>query len=249
MEPKNHEVIQIDDITWSIENIFVRFFLLKGKEKALMIDTGLDVPNVKDLAREILGLSADDDYPIELLNTHADGDHCHGNQEFDWFYMHEADVGLYRAQFGEKGDAVSVSDGQIIDLGDRPLEIITIPGHTHGSIAILDINNRVLYPGDSVQDGDIFMFGGHRNLDDYPASLIKLQDMDERFDVLHPSHGTLSLDPDYIGKCFDACESMMHGEVEPGEREAFDGKRVSAYDCGDCTFLIDPARTFEPAED
>ena len=32
---------------------------------------------------------------------------------------------------------------------------------TPGSIAILDINNRVLIAGDSVQDGNIFMFKEH----------------------------------------------------------------------------------------
>ena len=43
---------------------------------------------------------------------------------------------------------IPVKEGDIIDLGARPLEIIDNPGHTPGSIAILDINNRVLIGGD-----------------------------------------------------------------------------------------------------
>ena len=46
-----------------------------------------------------------------------------------------------------------MTQGDIIDLGDRPLKIIDIPGHTPGSIAILDVKNRVLISGDSV-DGN-----------------------------------------------------------------------------------------------
>ncbi len=275
MDNRNYEVIKIDDCTWSIEDDFVRFFLLKGKEKAMLIDSGIDIPCVKDLAYAILEgpdegknweeikdfekvlISTDyiqkvkaagkEQFPLELLNTHADMDHCLGNKEFDWFYLHEADHGLYLRQLGETGDIVSIEDGQVIDIGDRPLELITIPGHTHGSVAILDINHRALFPGDSVQDGNIFMFGNHRSLDDYPASIIKLMDMEDRFDVLYPSHATLKLDSDYIGKCFDACEMMLHGEVEPEEQEMH-GTLIHAYNCGVCTFLIDLERVFEESD-
>ena len=141
----NYEVIKINNDTWSIEDDFVRFFLLKGKDKALMIDSGIDIENVKALARAVLngpkdGVSwreiedgtkvtlegeyvgqykepSDDDLPLELLNTHGDGDHCFGNKEFDWFFLHEADWPHYRRQFGEKGTPHPIEDGEIIDPG------------------------------------------------------------------------------------------------------------------------------------
>ena len=270
-----YEIIKINNSTWSIEDDFVRFFLLKGKEKVLMIDTGIDIDGVIPLARAILngpkeGGSWDEiedgikvvleeayveqfkeadekDLPMELINTHGDGDHCCGNREFEWFYMQEADTALYRSQFcrdgGQDVEIRFVNDGDILDLGDRPLKIIHIPGHTHGSIAILDVNNRALFAGDSVQDGEIFMFGGHRNILDYPASLMKLQEMDDEFDVVYASHADLMIDPEYIGELFDACESIFHGEVQPQEREVHE-ILVDAYDCGIATFLIDLGREF-----
>lgn len=247
MEKLGCEVVQIDESTWRIENGFVRFFLLKGEDKALLIDTGLDVDHVRELAEKTLG--GDSSLPLELLNTHSDGDHCNGNREFERFYMHEADVPLYRMMHGSEGEIDPVKDGDIIDLGGRPLEIIEIPGHSKGSIAILDIDRRVLFPGDSVQTGDIFMFGGHRDLDAFPASLIKLQDMEDRFDTLYPSHAAPQLAPDYIGKVFDACEQVLHGEVEPKDRVMFDGTPVHAYETEACTFLIDKDRVFEAAEE
>ena len=50
----------------------------------------------------------------------------------------------------------------MIELGDRPLRVIDIPGHTPGSIAILDERYSVLISGDSVEDGNVFMFGIYR---------------------------------------------------------------------------------------
>jgi len=57
------DIIQIDNNTWRIEDNFVRFFLLTGEEKALLIDSGANTPNAKEIA-EILCLS------INTIKTH-----------------------------------------------------------------------------------------------------------------------------------------------------------------------------------
>ena len=41
----SYEVIRINDNTWRIEDSGVRFFLLSGTEKALLIDSGMQVNN------------------------------------------------------------------------------------------------------------------------------------------------------------------------------------------------------------
>jgi hydroxyacylglutathione hydrolase len=64
------------------------------------------------------------------------------------FICHPDEEDLYRAHDG-LGAILPVEDNDIIDLGNRPIKIISIPGHTPGSIAVLDINNRVLIGGDS----------------------------------------------------------------------------------------------------
>ncbi len=236
----SYEVVKIDENTWRIENAIVRFFLLKGSEKTLLIDTGLSVEGVRPLAKEILG---DDEIPVEVVLTHADGDHIHGCREFDWFYMHKADIPRFEGNAGKGADIRTIKDGDIIDPGNRPLKVIEIPGHTEGSVALLDINNRVLFAGDSVQDGNFFMFGPGRDIYEFPQSMIKLQEMDEDFDKIYASHGTPELEPDYIGKMFDAAEELLHGELEPAEFEIM-GTKVFAYDAGVTTFLIELNRTF-----
>ena len=246
----DYEVIQIDWGTWSVEDGMVRWFLLAGEEKAVLIDSGMNTVNAKEIAEGILkesGLFPGKTPELILINTHGDMDHCAGNEGFEWFYLHEGDWGNYKRTNPDSVKMRRIKEGDVVDPGDRPLEIFEIPGHTFGSIAILDVNRRVLYAGDSVQDGKIFMFGGHRNLDEYPASLMKMQELEDRFDVVFASHADLKMEPDSIGELFDACESVFHGEVEPEAIELF-GTKVHAYDCGIATFLIDPKRVFEDSD-
>ncbi|MBQ8160357.1 MAG: MBL fold metallo-hydrolase, partial [Clostridia bacterium] len=60
------KIIQMNEHTWRIEDGGVRFFLLTGEEKALLIDSGMQVHHAREIAQELT------DLPLELLNTHAD---------------------------------------------------------------------------------------------------------------------------------------------------------------------------------
>jgi glyoxylase-like metal-dependent hydrolase (beta-lactamase superfamily II) len=50
--------------------------------------------------------------------------------------MHPAEEDNYRFH-GGTGEISPINDGSLIDLGKRQLEVINIPGHTAGSIALL----------------------------------------------------------------------------------------------------------------
>ncbi|CRZ33958.1 glyoxylase-like metal-dependent hydrolase (beta-lactamase superfamily II) [Herbinix hemicellulosilytica] len=209
------DIVQINDTTWRIEDNGVRFFLLAGTDKALLIDSGMNTPNAKDIAEGITKL------PIMLLNTHADPDHISGNGSFDYFYMHPDEEDNYRAH-GGLGTIVPVKDNDVIDLGSRPLKIIFIPGHTPGSIAILDINNRVLISGDTVQDGNICMFREGRNLLTYVKSLKKLSMFTDDFDTIYPSHGSFPVSPELIERLIEGAEQIMSGTVKGKIIDIFD---------------------------
>ena len=45
----DYEVIQVNEDTWRIEEGGVRFFLLAGKECALLVDSGMMVHNARGL--------------------------------------------------------------------------------------------------------------------------------------------------------------------------------------------------------
>lgn len=215
------EIIKINDKTWRFEDDGVRFFLLCGTTKAALIDTGMNTPNAKELAE---GLT---DLPIILINTHADPDHISGNAAFGEFYMSPAEEDNYRHNDG-KGNIIPVKEEDIIDLGERTLKIIDIPGHTPGSIAILDVEYRVLISGDSVEDGNVFMFGTYRNIDNYIDSLRHLAKYDGQYDQVYAMHGSIPVKPDLVGKLIEGAEQIRNGKAQ-GTKVNLWGNEVLLY--------------------
>ncbi len=226
-----NEIIQINENTWRIEDNGVRFFLLTGAEKALLIDSGMQTPNAREVAEKIT------DLPLQMLNTHADPDHISGNVMFETVLMSPMEEQLYRSQ-GGKGQIVPVKDGDIIDLGNRPLEIIDLPGHTPGSIAILDCKNKVLIGGDSIQDGRIYMFSEHRNMEMYIESMTKLLKYEGRFDTIYPSHSTFPVSSDLIPKLIDGAKEILAGTAT-GNIVNMHGKSVMLYQFNYAGFLCE----------
>ena len=226
------EVIQINENSWRIEDSGVRCFLLTGSEKALLIDSGRELHTARDIAESLTAL------PVSLLNTHADRDHIGSNEQFESFYMHPAEEAHYRRS-GRGGTIVPVKEGDTLDLGGRELRIVDLPGHTPGSIAVLDVRNRVLISGDPVQEhGRIFMFGAHRNMENYIRSLEHLEAFTDQFDEIWPSHADIPISPSLIRKLHDGAVDVLNGKV-PGYPADAHGTIVVAHDLGFCTLLCD----------
>lgn len=219
-------VVQIDQNTWRIEEKDVRFFLLEGEKGALLIDTGKVTDNAKEVAESLTSK------PVKLLNTHADLDHIRSNYEFEQFYMHPAEACNYYKRNKGNGTLIPVEDKQIIDLGGRPLEVVTLSGHTPGSIGLLDLNNRALFCGDVVAENyNIFLFGWHREIHAYLESLKKLEGMLDRFDIIYPSHGTPEVEPAFVHKLRSGIEKVIAGEIEYTMAERYNTE-VRLYDIG-----------------
>jgi glyoxylase-like metal-dependent hydrolase (beta-lactamase superfamily II) len=50
---------------------------------------------------------------------------------------------------------VFLAEGDVIDLGDRSLEVLHVPGHTEGSIALWDPADGTLFSGDAAYVDDL----------------------------------------------------------------------------------------------
>lgn len=226
------EFKKLDDTTYVCDEGHVRFFLLIGEKEAVMIDSGMQVTNAKELAGEVT------DKPIRLFNTHADRDHTGSNHEFDTVMMNPAEFVNYKADHpSQKMEAVY--DGDIIDPGNRPLKAIALPGHTPGSTALLDLNSGMLFSGDPIQkDGRIFMFGPMRDVSAYILSLKRLQNSNENIKEIYPSHGVYPLGPDIIQELIVGAEKIENGELEPKRSEMF-GNVIDEYDTGASVLLCD----------
>lgn len=227
------EIIKIDDNTWRIEDSYVRFFLLAGKNKAALIDSGVNSIDAKDIAAKLT------DLPIMLINTHGDGDHISGTGAFAEIHMAKEDY--YNKDLNSlfpDTKLVELKDRDVIDLGARTLEVIKIPGHTKGSVALLDVERRMLFSGDTVQSGFIFMFGNHRAPEAYEAALIKLINESERYDIIIPSHDKAMLASDYTSKVLEAWRNVKNGKVEY-EMTVLHDTDVKAYATEHCGFYCD----------
>lgn len=230
---KMAEIFRINAHTWGFEDGFVRFFLLEGEEKAVLIDSGVNCPNAAELAKTLT------DKPLLLLNTHGDGDHTSATAAFSEIHMHPLDYyGCGVQERYPKTALAEVKDGDCIELGNRPLRLIHIPGHTCGSIAILDIRERVLYAGDSVQKGYVYMFGDKRDPKQYGASLDKLAAMSREYDFIYASHDEFLLPNDYAGKVRKAWQQVLDNTAAYEVKDLF-GNKVKAYFTEFCGFYME----------
>ena len=228
----NVQVIKEDDHTFRIEDGMVRFFLLEGTEKALLIDSGVDTPDAKEIAMSLT------DKPVLLLNTHGDGDHTSGNGAFSEYYIDKEDyIACNMEEKYPDSKPIFLEEEQVIDLGGRPLVIYKIPGHTVGSVAILDKNSRVIYTGDSISTAIIYMFGAHRSLSLYKTSLDKLNILRNKFDEIRPSHGTPSLKSDAVALVAEELHYVELGWL-PYAAEKLHGTKVKTYRGSFCGFYM-----------
>ena len=80
-----------------------------------------------------------------------------------------------------------LQDGQRIDLGGRVLTVLHLPGHTPGSIALLEELTGVLYSGDVIYDGYLVDDLPESDVEAYRRSMAVLAGL--AVSVVHPGHG------------------------------------------------------------
>lgn len=81
----------------------------------------------------------------------------------------------------------SLQDGDLVDLGDRVLRVLHLPGHSPGSICLYDEDSRTLFSGDVVYDGGLLDDIDGSDRVDYVASMRRLLELDVQ--VVHAGHG------------------------------------------------------------
>ncbi len=194
---------------WSIEEGGVRSFLIEGLDKAMLVDTGYGTGDIRAFVETLTSL------PVFVINTHTDRDHIGCNGSFEKVIMHPDEVNYYNQKKNDvNNDIEFVGDGAGIDIGTHRFEVIHIPGHTPGSIALLDREKSLLIGGDSVQTGAIFMFGEGRDLVQYITSMKKLEKMRDSFETIIASHGELLLHSDIIPELIVGAQRVLDGEIE-----------------------------------
>jgi len=130
-------------------------YLIERNNKAYLIDTGMDHDSLKEEIEKITNL------PVIVLLTHGHIDHIGMSGEFDDVYMDPKDLDVYRIHMNMH-EGNFESEGLCFKQPEEikpvkqqydDLKVIPLPGHTPGSIIILDPHNKAVYTGDAIGSG------------------------------------------------------------------------------------------------
>ena len=229
---ENFYVIELDEE--------IRSFVFLGDKDALLVDSGTGVGNLKEIIEEITAL------PITALFTHAHGDHVGAAKYFDKRLMHPSEFDYYASESNETVSMDPIWEGDVIDLGTYRFEVVLLPGHSPGSIALIEKEKRFLIGGDSVQSGGpIIMLGSVRSFEAFQASMEKLSGKMDEFDTIYASHNDLIVQPETITILNQAVCKLLRNEILPErlERHGREG-RIYKYD-GVSFFTLDNQLLFE----
>jgi glyoxylase-like metal-dependent hydrolase (beta-lactamase superfamily II) len=139
-----------------------KMFLIRGSKRYALIDSGMGRGELRNYISQFTG-----GLPLVAIFTHSHGDHIGQSDQFiaeSTEYIGAGDRDA-TADFLQKHGATreqiaahlkTVTDGSKVDLGDRALEIVTVTGHTPGSLVVLDPATGNLFTGDT--------FGNNSNL-------------------------------------------------------------------------------------
>lgn len=75
----------------------------------------------------------------------------------------------------------------VIDLGDRRLTVLHLPGHTPGSVCLFDETSGELFSGDVLYDDQLLDELHESSIDDYVASMRRLKALSPA--RIYPGHG------------------------------------------------------------
>jgi glyoxylase-like metal-dependent hydrolase (beta-lactamase superfamily II) len=234
-------------------------YLIAGAERALLVDTGWGLGDLAGLVASLTSL------PVTVINTHGHPDHILGNGQFREVHVSEDDLFLVNVfmrpeirvrvlaniepdtpppTFDRERWAtvmpeaiLPIREGHRFDLGGRTLETIAVPGHSPGSLCLLDRDARLLFSGDTLLAGTLWLhLRDSRPLHEFRENLMRLRGFAGDFDTLMPAHGKPRLPVTLLDDIIAGIARILAGEIvgKPTHTHAGDGLRC---DFGRCSIL------------
>jgi len=162
-------------------------YIVESSGEAIVIDPGEPNP---ELLESVSGLRVK-----AIINTHAHPDHIGGNAYLKEnlkapLLLHPKDLELFQTVLGDslKPDRW-LEEGDTLEVGKLKFEVLHTPGHTPGSITLLERGESVLFTGD-------LLFAGSIGRTDFPGgsdsemhkSLERLVKLEGDWQI-YPGHG------------------------------------------------------------
>ena len=154
------QVVDVDDDTFVLRQSKCVDFeapflvLLRGSERAVLHDTGATSDAERfPIRRTVDDLLAGRPVPLTVTHSHGHGDHHAGDVQFDDLPERSvAPIGVAEVAgfFGIEEWPQGVA---VLDLGDRPIDVLPVPGHLDDHVALFDRTRGLLLSGDTLLPG------------------------------------------------------------------------------------------------
>jgi glyoxylase-like metal-dependent hydrolase (beta-lactamase superfamily II) len=203
-----------DDVTLIHEPWIKPFFRcnmwhVRGRSSDLLFDTGLGHFSLRQHVPLVT------ERPLICVASHTHFDHIGCHHEFADRSVHRAEADIladprnewtcadryandemfdclptgwntssYLIKPAEAGRLLS--EGDVIDLGDRVFETIHTPGHSPGGIGLLERRTGIFLSGDIIYDGPLIDDAYHSKVDDYMRTLERLRKL--KVSIVHGGH-------------------------------------------------------------
>lgn len=204
-------------------------YLIVGNNKAMLVDTGYGMGDLKSYIRTISTL------PITVYITHGHVDHAGGAAPFQDVHMSHLDLDIFfkhttinhrKKTLEEHGITVNesdlhpqrkepfihIKDREIIDLGDVHVLMVHVPGHTQGSFVPIVLEDRAAIFGDASGVGTLICLEGSSTVQDYYYSLLYLKTYESLYDTVLRQHGTFSSRKSLLDENIENCECILAGK-------------------------------------
>lgn len=213
-------------------------YLICGQNKAVLIDTGLGVSNIRCVIDYLTTL------PVTVFTTHAHWDHIGGHGLFDCIAVHEAeadwfdgnfplplaevktqltkfpcvfpeDFNLDEYQLYQRAPQIILHDGDYFDLGGRTIQVLHTPGHSPGHCCFYELEKRYLYSGDLIYKGCLDAFYPSTNPELFYKSVQKLTKI--AVSRILPGHYDLEIPVSMIDEISaDFSQIVKNGQLKQG---------------------------------
>lgn len=206
-------------------------YLLEGKERAALIDTGIGAGNLKKYIEEIT------EKPLLILLSHGHLDHAMAAWEFPYVYMSEKDERLYfeHSQLRKREEFIRWCDQSLLsslrpvepmkyhwlknqeefDLGGLTVIAYECPGHTAGSFIFLIKEERALFLGDACNCNTLVYDSYAVTVEEYRDALLRVEGWTKgSYDKTLFSHDPRIGNTEIISRMIYLCESVLKGESE-----------------------------------
>lgn len=215
-------------------------YLIIGSDKAVLFDTGNGFASILKVVEELtilpiivinshahydhIGgnfefqniLAFKNEYTLHWSKSGWSHDLIKNEVRSDALCLHKL-PGIDTSQHHIKPFKIStfIEDGDIIDIGDRKLEIISVPGHTPDAMALLDRDNGYLWTGDTYYEAAIWLYFDGTDLAAFQKSIHKLSSYSPILTRVFPAHNTAIAEPDHLRLAASAFDDILNGSAVP----------------------------------